>query len=74
MNGMLAALRELWGLFVEDARFTLALVVVLAAALVVEPMLHLPTGSRGPLLFLLLAIALVENVLHSARLSSRPRD
>ena len=74
MNGALSALRELWGLFVEDARFTLALVVVLAAVLVVEPMLHLPNGLRGPLLFLLLAVALVENVLHSARPSSRPRS
>ena len=74
MKALLLALRELWGLFVEDPRFTLALLVVLAITMVVEPALHLPAGSRGPLLFFLLAVALIENVLHCARKARRRSD
>ena len=74
MKALLTALRELWGLFVEDSRFTLALAVVLAITIGVGPALHLPTGSRGPLLFLLLIVALIENVLHSARKVRRQPD
>jgi hypothetical protein len=67
MNALRSALGELWGLFVEDPRFTLAIALVLGIVVVVMPALHLARGIRGPLLFLLLAVALVENVLHSAR-------
>lgn len=67
MNALRSALGQLWGLFVEDPRFTFAIVLVLGMVGVVMPALHLAPGMRGPLLFLLLAIALVENVLHSAR-------
>ena len=67
MNALGASLRELWGLFVEDPRFTLALVIALGIAIVVVPAVHLRPDARGPVLFALLAVALVENVLHAAR-------
>jgi hypothetical protein len=67
MKALSASLHELWGLFVEDPRFTLALIIVLGIAIVVVPAVHLRPDARGPVLFVLLAIALVENVLHAAR-------
>lgn len=67
MKALRSALGELWGLFVEDPRFTLTIVVVLGVSVVVVPALHLRPDARGLVLFLLLVVALVENVLHSAR-------
>ena len=67
MSAVAAALRELWGLFVEDPRFTLSIVIALGLAMVVVPALPLAPPYRGPLLFVLMVVALVENVRHSAR-------
>ena len=66
--GMVATpVRELWGLFVEDASFTLGIVVCLALAIYVFPSIVAPSAWRGPLLFGLLALVLIENVMRSAR-------
>lgn len=59
--------REIWGLFVEDASFTLGIVVCLALAVYVFPSIVAASAWRGPLLFGLLALVLIENVLRSAR-------
>jgi hypothetical protein len=61
------ALSELWGLFVEDASFTLAIALCILAAWFIFPVLAIRPEWRGAALFVLLAIALVENVWRSAR-------
>ncbi len=69
MKAFVKALGEVWGLFVEDASFTLAMIVCLAAAAYIVPRAPLPTTWRGPVLFVMLAVALIENVARSARVS-----
>ena len=61
------AIRELWGLFVEDASFTLAILACLVVAAFAFPIANLPPMWRGMGLFSLLAAALVENTRRSAR-------
>jgi hypothetical protein len=60
------ALRELWGLFVEDASFMLGILGCLLIAAFAFPALRLRDVWRGPVLFGLLAIVLWENVRRSA--------
>ena len=67
MTVLLNALREVWGLFVEDLSFTIALLICLGIAALVLPRVPIPPAWRGATLFALLAIILVENVLRSAR-------
>ena len=67
MSAITSALRELWGLFVEDASFTVGILVVLAFAMFVVPRVGIAGSWRGPLVFIALAIVLVENVFRSAR-------
>ena len=61
------AIKAIWELFVEDPSFTLGIIICLIIAAFVLP--HLPIGGawRGPILFLLLAIVLLENVVRSSR-------
>lgn len=67
MSAVAAALKELWGLFVEDASFTIAIIVTLIVSAFVFPVTYLRPAWRGIALFLLLAIVLLENVRRSAR-------
>ena len=67
MNAVATALRELWGLFVEDASLTLGILVCLVIAAFAFPALGLRDAWRGPVLFALLALVLLENVRRSAR-------
>ena len=66
MKTFIAAVRELWGLFVEDASFTVAILVCIAFAAFVLPRV-VDQHWRGPILFVALALALFENVRRSAR-------
>jgi hypothetical protein len=66
MKTLIAALRELWGLFVEDASFTLGIIVSLAVAAFGFPLLGVPPAWRGPVLFVLLVLVLLENSRRSA--------
>src|SRR5205814_2779199 len=66
VNAVAAALRELWGLFVEDASLTLGILVCLVIAAFAFPALGLRAAWRGPLLFVLLALVLLENARRSA--------
>ncbi len=66
MNGLRTALSELWGLFVEDGRYALAIVVWLLLAWRVLPWLRLGEWSAPVFAAGLLAI-LVESVLRRAR-------
>ena len=63
---MLSAVREVWGLFVEDGSFTVAIGACLLIAYFVFPEVGLPLVLRGPALFVVLALALLENVRRSA--------
>ncbi|MGI8508104.1 MAG: hypothetical protein ACR2MQ_02125 [Gemmatimonadaceae bacterium] len=67
MNAITTAIREVWGLFVEDASFTVGILICIALAIFVIP--HVVPGAdwRGPLLFLILGVVLFENVYRSAR-------
>lgn len=67
MNAFTAAVREVWGLFVEDASFTVGILVCVALAIYIFPHLVSSADWRGPLLFGVLAVVLVENVYRSAR-------
>ena len=73
MSAAATALRELWGLFVEDASLTLGILGCLMIAAFVFPALRLRDAWRGPLLFGLLAIVLWENVRRSATATARSR-
>jgi hypothetical protein len=66
MKTLITALREVYGLFVEDASYTLALLIWLLLVAFVLP--HL-LGPRflAPILFAGLALILLENVARSAR-------
>jgi len=67
MSAVTTALREVWGLFVEDASFTIGILVILGLAMFVVPRLGIPGNWRGPLVFIALVIVLFENVVRSAR-------
>ena len=67
MNAVATAVRQLWGLFVEDGSLTLGIFVCLVIAAFAFPALRLRDAWRGPVLFVLLAIVLLENVRRSAR-------
>ncbi len=67
MSTFSTAVRELWGLFVEDASFTLGMIVCLIIAIFVFPHTPIPLSWRGPLLFVMLAAVLVENVVRSGK-------
>ncbi len=67
MNAITTAIREVWGLFVEDASFTVAILICLALAIFVIPQVVVGSVWRGPLFFLVVALALFENVHRSAR-------
>ena len=67
MSAIGTAAREVWGLFVEDASFSIAIGACLAVAMLVLPSTTVPLSWRGPLLVVGLAAVLVENVWRSAR-------
>lgn len=67
MNALITAIRELWGLFVEDASFTIGILACLGLAIFVFPRVVAGEHWRGPLLFCALALMLLENVRRSAR-------
>ncbi|WP_321969173.1 hypothetical protein [Paraburkholderia tropica] len=58
---------ELWGLFVDDSAFALAIVIWLVVCRFAPPLVHLPQATRGPILFAGLAIILAESALRRSR-------
>ncbi|MDQ2890984.1 MAG: hypothetical protein M3R65_10620 [Gemmatimonadota bacterium] len=67
MNFIRTAIAEIWGLFVEDSTFTVGIVACVAVAIFILPRIAIAAEWRGPVLFLILALVLVENVRRSAR-------
>jgi len=73
MTALATAVRSLWGLFVEDASLTLGILIWLVIAAFALPALGLRDAWGGPVLFVLLALVLLENVRRSAqRAASSP--
>lgn len=52
---------ELFGLFVDDGSFAVAILLWVAAVWLVLPLVALSPGARGPVLFAGLAVILVES-------------
>lgn len=67
MNAVRLALRELWGLFVEDATLTVGALVCIALAAFVAPRIGVAPRWRAPSLFVVVALMLLENVYRGAR-------
>jgi hypothetical protein len=67
MSAVRIALAELWGLFVEDATLTIGTLACIALAAFVVPRVGVPTQWRAPILFLAVALMLLENVYRGAR-------
>jgi hypothetical protein len=67
MNVILTAIKEIYGLFVEDGSYATSIVVWVLVTALVFP--HLPALGlwRAPLLFVGLLFLLVENVRRTAR-------
>ena len=72
MSAAATALRELWGLFVEDASLMLGILSCLLIAAFAFPVLRLRDVWRGPVLFGMLAIVLWENVRRGATAMRSP--
>jgi uncharacterized membrane protein YbhN (UPF0104 family) len=74
MSWIVTALREIYGLFVDDLWFTLSILVWLALtwfAVVEAPRLHLPSWLPAVVLFGGLAVILLESAIRFARHRTR---
>lgn len=67
MRALVSAVRQVWGLFVEDGTFTAGILGCIALAIFLLPHSGLRPVWRGPALFLGLGAVLLENVRRSAR-------
>ena len=67
MKLLVETLRELLGLFVEDLSLTIGIVIALAVGGAAVTRLGLDHRWNGGVLFLLLAVVLIENVRRSSR-------
>lgn len=67
MNVITTALKEVYGLFVEDGSYAVGILIWLLLAALVLP--HVPALGqwRAPLVFVGMLLLLVENVLRTAR-------
>jgi hypothetical protein len=71
MQWLRTTFRELFGLFVEDGSFAIAILVWLGVVWLLMPRLGVFAQWGGPILFAGLGCILVENTLRCARRSSR---
>jgi hypothetical protein len=67
MRAVVAALQQVWGLFVEDASFTAGILACVGFAIFILPHAGLRPVWRGPALFVGLGGVLLENIVRSAR-------
>ena len=66
-KAFLTAIRELWGLFVDDGSYAFLICVWVAVCLVVLPALSVPLAYRPVVLIAGLIAILFENVFRSSR-------
>jgi TRAP-type C4-dicarboxylate transport system permease small subunit len=71
MTWILAAARELLGLFVDDGSLALAVLAWIAVAVLAFPALSINGGWLAVALFVGVALILVENLLRAARQRTR---
>ena len=67
MRALLNALHEIYGLFVEDGSYAIAILVWVGLAALIFPRVPAGIAWRGPLLFIGLAALMIENVVRAAR-------
>lgn len=67
MNWLRTMLSELWGLFVDDGRYALAIVAWLVLAWWALPLLHLGGSWNATIFAAGLLVILVESVLRRSR-------
>lgn len=67
MRWLKAILTEIYGLFVDDGRLAIAIMIWLGMAWLLLPRIELPSGAKGPILFAGLALVLAESALRRAR-------
>ena len=67
MKVLKTALTEIYGLFVEDGSYAVAIILWLLFAALVLPHLPLSPPLRGPILFVGMAAILLESVLRASR-------
>jgi hypothetical protein len=67
MNWIKSIAREILGLFVDDGSFAIGILVWVVAAVVVLPRVASVARWAGPVLFIGLALILVESVLRYSR-------
>jgi hypothetical protein len=70
MGWLKAVSGEIFGLFVDDGRFSLAIIVWVGAVWLVLPRLNISPGWSGAILFAGLAVILAESALRTARRKS----
>lgn len=58
---------ELFGLFVEDGRFAIVILIWLAIAWLLAHSKSIQPDAGGPILFIGLALILIENTVRSSR-------
>ncbi|HEX4077507.1 MAG TPA: hypothetical protein VHX61_01350 [Rhizomicrobium sp.] len=67
MRWLKAIVAEIFGLFVDDGAFALAIIVWLGAVWLLLPRLSVPTAWGGIILFAGLALILVESATRRSR-------
>jgi len=67
MNWLKNIFREIFGLFVDDGSFALAILLWLAVVRWATPRLNIPSGITGVLLFTGLALILAESTTRYSR-------
>jgi hypothetical protein len=67
MRWIRTVLAELYGLFVDDGSFAVAILVWLGLCWLLLPRIGVPPGAMGPVLFVGLAAILVESAARRAR-------
>jgi membrane protein implicated in regulation of membrane protease activity len=73
MRWLKSIAREVFGLFVDDGIFAVAILAWLALAVVVLPRAGLWTRVAGPVLFAGLALILIESALRFSRRRTKKR-
>jgi hypothetical protein len=67
MNWIKSIAAELFGLFVDDIGFAVAILAWIAAVWLLMPFVPVPMALKGPILFAGLGIILVESATRRAR-------
>lgn len=67
MQWMKTIVAEVFGLFVDDGSFAIAILAWLVIAGLLLPYVDIPSGAKGPILFVGLAAILVESAARRAR-------